>query len=196
MTNKLTGNGRPSMHLKGEVGQYYEDMLTGDLYECRVASEFSKTNGRPFGGYVWELRAKGEDVEEIYRSQAKNGVMYPVKLSYDIRSKKYSVDKTYDELKQAVRDGKFVFLVQFGIKYYYLEDNGDNGGHPGLHFTKLAYFNQTGRIIWSQIDVMPDNTVNLTEFSYAFSNELTDEADDKTLVTAKAVVDYIKTIVQ
>ena len=66
MTNKLTGNGRPSMHLKGEVGQYYEDLLTGDLYECRVASEFSKTNGRPFGGYVWELRAKGEDVREIY----------------------------------------------------------------------------------------------------------------------------------
>lgn len=66
--NKLTGHGVPSKRLVGEVGQYYEDLDTGDLYECRVASEHSKLHGPIMGGYVWELRAKGEDVKELYGS--------------------------------------------------------------------------------------------------------------------------------
>ena len=61
---KLTGNGRPTPHTKGELGQFYQDLTTGDIYECRVSSEFSKLHGAPIGGYQWELRATGENIEE------------------------------------------------------------------------------------------------------------------------------------
>lgn len=60
----LEGNGRPSAHLVGEVGQYYKDFETGDIYECRSANKFSPLHGAPVGGYVWELRVKGEDVTD------------------------------------------------------------------------------------------------------------------------------------
>lgn len=66
--NKLTGHGHPNPRLVGEVGQHYEDLDTGDIYECRVASKYSPTHGWPVGGYVWERRAKGEDMREIYSS--------------------------------------------------------------------------------------------------------------------------------
>lgn len=63
---KLTGHGYPHSHFVGAVGQHYEDLDTGDLYECRIASKYSPTHGWPVGGYVWELRAKGEDIRELY----------------------------------------------------------------------------------------------------------------------------------
>lgn len=111
MTNKLTGNGRPSMHLKGEVGQYYEDMLTGDLYECRVASEFSKTNGRPFGGYVWELRAKGEDIREIYGSAHNaNGGLTTALFTFELDSTGTAFEATcplsFDEMATLIKSGE------------------------------------------------------------------------------------------
>lgn len=61
---KLTGNGRPTMNTPGEVGQYYEDLNTGDIYECRRSSKYSPTHGAPVGGYWWELRVSGEDIKE------------------------------------------------------------------------------------------------------------------------------------
>jgi hypothetical protein len=61
---KLTGHGRPSSHLIGEVNQHYEDLDTGDIYECRVASQYSPLHGAPVGGYQWELRFKGEDIQD------------------------------------------------------------------------------------------------------------------------------------
>ena len=65
---KLTGYGIPHNHLAGEVGQYYEDLNTGDLYECRSAHKYSPLHGAPVGGYVWVLRATGEDISELYGS--------------------------------------------------------------------------------------------------------------------------------
>lgn len=62
--DKLTGHGHPSNHFPGEVGQHYEDLDTGDIYECRIASKYSPTHGWPVGGYLWELRAKGEDIQD------------------------------------------------------------------------------------------------------------------------------------
>lgn len=62
---KLTGEGRPTPHTPGEVGQFYQDLTTGDIYECRVSSEYSKLHGAPVGGYQWELRATGEDIEDF-----------------------------------------------------------------------------------------------------------------------------------
>ena len=71
---KLTGNGRPSNHTVGVVGQHYEDLLTGDIYECRIASQYSKLHGSPVGGYVWEFRAKGEDIADgLYGSGSGSG---------------------------------------------------------------------------------------------------------------------------
>lgn len=64
--DRITGNGRPTKHTKGEVGQWYEDLETGDIWECRIAHEYSAIHGYPVGGYVWELRATGEDIREIY----------------------------------------------------------------------------------------------------------------------------------
>ena len=62
--NKLTGNGRPTVYTHGQLGQYYEDLTTGDIYECRQSSKYSKLHGAPVGGYIWELRASGEDRAE------------------------------------------------------------------------------------------------------------------------------------
>lgn len=67
--NKLTGNGKPSAYTHGEVGQFYEDITTGDIYECRRSSKYSPTHGAPVGGYWWELRVSGKDRtdhEEFY----------------------------------------------------------------------------------------------------------------------------------
>ena len=61
---KLTGHGRPTVYTPGKLGQYYEDLNTGDVYECRRDSKFSPTHGAPVGGYIWELRATGEDIRE------------------------------------------------------------------------------------------------------------------------------------
>ena len=70
---KLTGHGRPSAHFAGEVGQHYEDLDTGDIYECRISSQYSPTHGWPVGGYVWERRAKGEDIRELFGSGGSGG---------------------------------------------------------------------------------------------------------------------------
>lgn len=72
---KLTGHGIPSAHLVGEVGQHYEDLDTGDLYECRIAEQYSPTHGWPVGGYVWEKRATGEDIQELFGSGGGSGGM-------------------------------------------------------------------------------------------------------------------------
>ena len=71
---KLQGKGRPSNHLAGQVGQWYEDTNTGDIYECRIANEYSTLHGAPVGGYVWERRARGEDIRELYGSGSSSGV--------------------------------------------------------------------------------------------------------------------------
>ena len=60
----LHGNGRPTASTVGELGQYYKDDVTGDIYECRVASEYSPLHGAPIPGYRWELRVTGEDSSE------------------------------------------------------------------------------------------------------------------------------------
>lgn len=62
--DKLTGHGRPHAHFAGEVGQHYEDLDTGDIYECRIAQQYSPTHGWPVGGYVWERRINGEKVRD------------------------------------------------------------------------------------------------------------------------------------
>ena len=71
--DKLTGHGRPHPRLVGAVGQHYEDVDTGDVYECRLANEYSTIHGAPVGGYVWELRAKGEDVQEFFGAGGSGG---------------------------------------------------------------------------------------------------------------------------
>lgn len=60
---KLTGHGQPHKHLPGEVGQYYEDLNTGDIYECLIAQPYSPTHGWPVGGYIWDKVLDGDDVE-------------------------------------------------------------------------------------------------------------------------------------
>lgn len=91
--NKLTGHGRPHNRLIGEVGQHYEDLNTGDLYECRVASQWSPTHGWPVGGYVWERRAKGEDIREIYGGSGGSNVYFVVKYNNEV---KFVSDGIYD----------------------------------------------------------------------------------------------------
>lgn len=81
---KLTGHGIPSAHLVGEVGQHYEDLDTGDLYECRIAEQYSPTHGWPVGGYVWEKRATGEDIQELFGSGGGSGGGSATPALYDI----------------------------------------------------------------------------------------------------------------
>lgn len=59
----LTGTGHPSKRLKGEVGQHYKDLNTGDIYECKVAKEHSPMHGKISGGYIWHKIATGDHVE-------------------------------------------------------------------------------------------------------------------------------------
>lgn len=59
----LTGNGYPSKHLKGEVGQHYKDLETGDIFECVSANKHSRINLHQTGGYIWKKVAHGEHVE-------------------------------------------------------------------------------------------------------------------------------------
>ena len=61
---RITGNGAPTRTTVGVVGQHYEDLNTGNIYECLVASEHSKIHGPMMGGYIWELKASGEDLED------------------------------------------------------------------------------------------------------------------------------------
>lgn len=58
---RLTGKGVPTRMTVGVVGQHYEDLNTGNIYECLVASEHSKLNGNIGGGYVWKLKYTGDD---------------------------------------------------------------------------------------------------------------------------------------
>lgn len=61
---KIQGHGRPTVYTEGMLGQFYVDLDTGNVYECRRSSKYSPTHGAPVGGYQWELRATGEDIRE------------------------------------------------------------------------------------------------------------------------------------
>ena len=99
--DKLTGHGRPSPRTVGEVGQHYEDLDTGDIYECRIAQEHSPTHGWPVGGYVWERRAKGEDIREIYGSGGNAGHNDPcftmIIFNIDQSSMAVTCEHSFDE---------------------------------------------------------------------------------------------------
>lgn len=88
---RLTGKGAPTRMTKGVVGQHYEDLNTGNIYECLVASEQSKLNGVIGGGYVWKLKYTGDDrrdheaifgagnsVEKVLFDQSVEFAKYPV----------------------------------------------------------------------------------------------------------------------
>lgn len=57
--NKITGNGCPAYDLEASVGQFYEDLDTGNVYECQ-----SITNVADTVTYNWVLRAHGEHIDD------------------------------------------------------------------------------------------------------------------------------------
>lgn len=59
----LTGNGQPPKHLKGQLGQHYKDLKTGDMYELVSANEFSTIHHAPVRGYIWKRVARGDHME-------------------------------------------------------------------------------------------------------------------------------------
>jgi hypothetical protein len=61
----LTGNGYPSKHLKGEVGQHYRDLETGDIFECVSANKHSRINLHQTGGYIWKKGVHGDHAEAV-----------------------------------------------------------------------------------------------------------------------------------
>lgn len=70
----LTGHGRPSKHLRGEVGQLYKNVDNGDLWQCKLANQYSTIHGAPVGGYLWVLHTKGEDTVYLLEDEEGNQV--------------------------------------------------------------------------------------------------------------------------
>ena len=62
--NRISDYGAPTRNTVGEVGQHYEDLNTGDIYECVISSEHSKLHGDIMGGYIWERKFSGEDRDD------------------------------------------------------------------------------------------------------------------------------------
>ena len=98
MAVMLHGNGRSTASTVGELGQYYKDDVTGDLYECRVASEYSPLHGSPIPGYRWEKRVTGEDVREHRILDGSVDVLFLYSHEGMI------CDKTYDEVAEGFSD--------------------------------------------------------------------------------------------
>lgn len=121
--NKITGNGRPTVHTHGEVGQYYEDLETGDIYECRRSSEFSPLHGAPVGGYIWELRMRGEDRREhltMLGSNALTTAVFRYQFSFDLMGFTYIFSKSYSEIRDIYMN------APDNLRVVYLETPGNS----------------------------------------------------------------------
>ena len=164
--NKLTGHGRPTPHTVGEVGQYYEDIATGDLYECRIAQEFSPTHGWPVGGFVWELRATGEDVREIYGS----GGAQP-DMTINAISDAWSttlVDKdgvsisqgSINAVKDAIRSGREpVVTIRYDL--HLVEEDYTSGFITNIPATVMWYCEEI-YVMWNGYDKLYNNLLSHT----------------------------------
>lgn len=162
---KLTGHGYPHPRMVGEVGQHYEDLDTGDLYECRVASEYSPIHGWPVGGYVWERRAKGEDIREIYGSSggsgdsSNNGPGTMLVKCVRTNGDNISSDKSSDEIGVALDAGKFVYAEFEGQRYMLnnITRNSNSNEILGVVFSCI-YIDNKGVVTSKQVGVVMGNT--------------------------------------
>ena len=109
---KLTGKGRPTMNTPGEVGQYYEDLNTGDIYECRRSSKYSPTHHAPVGGYWWELRAKGEDRNDHGDFYGADDLIVFIN-AYNSVSTATSAQEIWDRITDANRYANVRFVQRF-----------------------------------------------------------------------------------
>lgn len=121
---RLTGKGAPTRMTKGVIGQHYEDLNTGNIYECLVASEQSKLNGAIGGGYVWKLKYTGEDRrdhEAIFG--AGNSVEMVEKVLYQNDNAEFSDEEglgVYEHILEKPFDfavGKTCIVEFDGVKY-------------------------------------------------------------------------------
>lgn len=104
----LTGNGYPSKHLKGEVGQHYKDLETCDIFECVSANKHSRINLHQTGGYIWKKVARGEHVEVC--GGGGSGGAFVVNLT-EADDGTTIADKTFAEIAEAIENMKYVCVA-------------------------------------------------------------------------------------
>ena len=119
--NKITGNGCPAYDLEASVGQFYEDLDTGNVYECQ-----SITNVADTVTYNWVLRAHGEHIDdhaEIFGGgSSSGGGAFIVKLTWD-EEWNGSVDKTFEEIREAAKTQPVILIDEtdsdsgYGVYY-------------------------------------------------------------------------------
>lgn len=162
---RITGNGAPTRTTVGVVGQHYEDLNTGNIYECLVASEHSKIHGPMMGGYIWKLKVTGEDLEDhaaIFGggSGGSGGNIFPVviNISYDDSGAVvYSCDKTAIDIYEATsqrkmpvlyvyEDGRCINYSPIYTEYYnvYYNEAGESVEEVGVQFITFANYPQGG----------------------------------------------------
>lgn len=153
---KLTGHGIPSAHLVGEVGQHYEDLNTGDLYECRIAEKYSPTHGWPVGGYVWEKRATGEDIQELFGSGGGSGG--GVTSWDDLQDKPFGVTTIYYPLITEETNIKAGSWSEVGGEYT-----------PAKEANCIVWFDNEE--IYDYVQVTPDGTKYIGNYSIITDDE-------------------------
>lgn len=103
---RLTGNGAPTRMTVGVVGQHYEDLDTGNIYECLVASETSRLHGDIGGGYVWKRHVTGEDRLDHEAIFGGGGVSCVALTAFEGSSNLVPVGMTFDEALAILKEGR------------------------------------------------------------------------------------------
>ena len=134
--NKITGNGCPTYELEASVGQFYEDLDTGNVYECQ-----SITNVADTVTYNWVLRAHGEHIDdhaEIFGGGGSagggtKGIVFTLDKNYN-----YSCNVSYEEFGELVMAGANIILIR--------EANG-----------RIEYMNYIGMFTEGEYDIHFNN---------------------------------------
>ncbi len=114
----LTGNGHPSRHLVGEVGQHYKNLNNGDIWECISSNENSRVHHQASGGYIWKRIAHGDHME-VCAGGVKMAIMRSSKYLDALRGDELPegdetwecLNMTYSEAKAIIASGEVLLFV-------------------------------------------------------------------------------------
>ena len=155
----------------------------GVNWEGQVQSDWEQNNENA-PDYI-KNRLCYEEMGIVHQLDSKYipGTTYWVRLGYDGDNGKYIVDKSYDDIKMAIDDGKYVALYDPEEHYVFqLAHHSSNG----IRFTRATPY------LISQVEIESDNAVSCDEINLEGSKNWLCSYNVDGLMTSVESLDYIK----
>ena len=182
--------------LNGVKGFVIYDQATNPSPEIAIITEVTTsatlTPGLYFSGsrslnansnyYVSKMTTNGVIVHQL-DSKYIPGTTYWVRLGYDGDNDKYIVDKSYDDIKMAIDDGKYVVLYD-PEEHYVLQ--------LARRSSNFIAFSRVTPYLISQVEIESDNAVSCDEIDLEGSKNWLCSYNDDGLMTSVESLEYIK----